>query len=48
MRMRDTRKEAENTWEVAGSINRVFLVEGQDMVALIERNQRQEETEYGC
>ena len=46
MRMGDTRKEAENPWEVAGSINRVFFVEGQDMVALETSKKRNRDAEY--
>ena len=31
MRMGDTRKQAEKTWELAGHMNRIYLLEGQDI-----------------
>ena len=46
LRMGDTRKQAEKTWELAGYMNRIFLLEGQDIVAAKTSKKRNRDAEY--
>ena len=46
LRMGDTRKQAEKTWELAGYMNRIFLLEGQDIVAAKTSKKRNRDVEY--